>query len=361
MTELLQQNIDEEPQVQLNPPEQQHFQVENPIDSLSVVLQETPVVSGDCSATEVSILPDIFSSEAPQPTAPNPPTTAVDMILVHPPEPPTEPEPSTNRKRHRAKKDQSKSRAKKSSEKSNDSAEKRRAIKRTTRHLAVKSAEKLTEFEKSQLVKLNSTEIDEIASIKEISRAEIQKNKISLSEKYLIDCAKEKVTGQQSKISNVELSEKTLGRYFCKQCNKSYNRKHDLSRHMLTHTNEKPFECKFCDFKCALKSSLTKHERRHTEEKVERYKCHICQAYLASSGGLKRHIRIHTGARPFRCATCQKDFSRKDKLVRHLAICKGGEKNVGGEQSNSSDLVMTITPLGQEIMKFYTSQNSSTS
>ena len=168
----------------------------------------------------MSILPDIFSSEAPQPTAPNPPTTAVDMILVHPPEPPTEPEPSTNRKRHRAKKDQPKSRAKKSSEKSNDSAEKRRAIKRTTRHLAVKSAEKLTEFEKSQLVKLNSTEIDEIASIKEISRAEIQKNKVSLSEKYLIDCAKEKVTGQQSKISNVELSEKTLGRYFCKQCNK---------------------------------------------------------------------------------------------------------------------------------------------
>ena len=128
------------------------------------------------------------------------------MKLV--PTPATETEPANNRKAQRAKKDQSKTRAKKSSEKSTESAEKRRALKRTTRHLAAKSAEKLTEFKKSQLVILNEIEIDEIASIKEKSRAEIHKNKVSLSEKYLIDCAKEKVTGQQSNISHAELSEK---------------------------------------------------------------------------------------------------------------------------------------------------------
>ena len=73
---------------------------------------------------------------------------------------------------------------------------------------------------RSSSKKRRQSEIDEIASVKAITGNDMRKNKISMSEKYLIDCAKEKVTGQQSKISNSEISDKTMGRYFCKQCNK---------------------------------------------------------------------------------------------------------------------------------------------
>jgi hypothetical protein len=74
--------------------------------------------------------------------------------------------------------------------------------------------------DKSKYLVLNQSEIDDIASVKEISKSEIRKNKIPLSEKYLIDCAKEKLTGKQSTISNSEISVNTLGRYICKECDK---------------------------------------------------------------------------------------------------------------------------------------------
>ena len=119
-----------------------------------------------------------------------------------------------------------------------------------------------------QKLVLDQSEIDDIAEVKEITKIEVKKNKISLSEKYLVDTAKEKVTGQ-SKLSNSQISDKNLGRYFCKECNKSYNRKNDLDRHIMTHTGEKPFKCEKCSAGFSLKSSLTKHSRTHSNDKIE--------------------------------------------------------------------------------------------
>ena len=120
----------------------------------------------------------------------------------------------------------------------------------------------------AQKLILDQSEINDIAEVKEITNTEVKKNKISLSEKYLVDTAKEKVTGQ-AQISNSQISGKNLGRYFCKECNKSYNRKNDLDRHVMTHSGEKPFKCEKCAAAFSIKSSLTKHMRTHSTEKIE--------------------------------------------------------------------------------------------
>ena len=45
----------------------------------------------------------------------------------------------------------------------------------------------------------------------------------------------------------------------CAVCNKGYNRKFDLKRHIPSyHKGKKPFRCEICDYSSSLKGSMNK-------------------------------------------------------------------------------------------------------
>ncbi|KAL0075730.1 hypothetical protein F4703DRAFT_1330750 [Phycomyces blakesleeanus] len=80
----------------------------------------------------------------------------------------------------------------------------------------------------------------------------------------------------------------------CEVCEKPFDRRYNLSSHMRTHTNERPFAC------------------RHPG----------CTWKFARTHDLKRHSGQHSDFKPHACPSCPKRFARGDALKRHWKVDK---------------------------------------
>jgi uncharacterized Zn-finger protein len=115
----------------------------------------------------------------------------------------------------------------------------------------------------------------------------------------------------------------------CKICNKTYAR---LARHLSTHFKEKIFLCNICNRSFNRKDNLKKHLLLHTgAKKLE--KCNICNRSFTRLG---RHIVLHFEDKPYLCDICNKSFSRVDVLKRHKALHIGEKKYHQCEICNKS-------------------------
>lgn len=72
-------------------------------------------------------------------------------------------------------------------------------------------------------------------------------------------------------------------------CNKTFFRKEDIHRHMLTHSGEKPYECDVCGKAFVVKSSLKIHQLTHRKEAP--VTCEVCNRAFIRQDCLMRHMR----------------------------------------------------------------------
>ena len=63
------------------------------------------------------------------------------------------------------------------------------------------------------------------------------------------------------------------------------------SRHLRTHTNERPYTCINCDSTFSRKQHLTSHLRTHTGEKP--FSCDVCEKLFICRRNLNQHKQTH--------------------------------------------------------------------
>ncbi|XP_056659477.1 PR domain zinc finger protein 5 isoform X2 [Monodelphis domestica] len=128
------------------------------------------------------------------------------------------------------------------------------------------------------------------------------------------ECNKKFITPNQLKRHMITHSEKRP--YNCEVCNKSFKRIDQVAAHKIIHSEDKPYKCKLCGKGFAHRNVYKNHKKTHTGEKEKI--CPYCGQKFASNGTLRVHIRSHTGERPYQCPYCDKAFSKNDGLKMHI-------------------------------------------
>ncbi|KAK2903063.1 hypothetical protein Q8A67_007776 [Cirrhinus molitorella] len=130
----------------------------------------------------------------------------------------------------------------------------------------------------------------------------------------------------------------------CKFCTKSFLRARYLRRHILTHTEVKPYRCKTCEscfsrydhlklhqarcrgkrqlevrvVKMSLNTTSSTSPQSKPQEDGDNLQCKVCSKQLSTLSDLKRHMAmLHITDKPFPCKRCGKTYSSKKTLRRH--------------------------------------------
>ncbi|KAG8431494.1 hypothetical protein GDO86_018553 [Hymenochirus boettgeri] len=104
--------------------------------------------------------------------------------------------------------------------------------------------------------------------------------------------------------------------FSCRECSKAFSDPAACRAHEKTHSPLKPYGCEDCGKSYRLVSLLNLHKKRHTGD--AKYRCIDCNKYFTTSGNLKRHQLVHSGEKPYHCEYCNRPFSDPTSKMRHL-------------------------------------------
>lgn len=111
----------------------------------------------------------------------------------------------------------------------------------------------------------------------------------------------------------------------CEFCSHTTDCMRRLTKHVSTHSDEKPIKCTLCDFRCKREDLLREHVTIHTGEKP--FKCNVCDYETRRSGNLRTHKKLKHGEKEFSCKHC--DYTSQLKR-----IVRAHERNMHRENNS---------------------------
>ncbi|XP_040186184.1 PR domain zinc finger protein 5 isoform X1 [Rana temporaria] len=147
------------------------------------------------------------------------------------------------------------------------------------------------------------------------------------------DCDKKFISANQLRRHMITHSEKRP--YTCEVCCKSFKRLDQVTAHKIIHSEDKPYQCKLCGKGFAHRNVYKNHKKlckdevaelmwTHSEERP--FQCEECKALFRTPFSLQRHLLIHNSERTFKCDHCDATFKRKDTLNVHIQVVHDGHK-----------------------------------
>ncbi|XP_074661878.1 uncharacterized protein LOC141914555 [Tubulanus polymorphus] len=108
--------------------------------------------------------------------------------------------------------------------------------------------------------------------------------------------------------------------FVCKTCGKEYEYASALKMHSFTHdSGPKKYHCEKCHYKTHYKINLQKHmANKHAENREKNIPCPECEKKFFNEDNLRRHLVSHSEDRPYSCEECSKSFKTGVALKGHL-------------------------------------------
>ena len=74
--------------------------------------------------------------------------------------------------------------------------------------------------------------------------------------------------------------------------------------------------CNYCNYTSPKRYLLSRHMKSHSEDRP--HKCNICSRGFKSLASLHNHINVHMGVKPHKCKSCDSEFTTSGELIRHI-------------------------------------------
>lgn len=105
----------------------------------------------------------------------------------------------------------------------------------------------------------------------------------------------------------------------CQQCDKTFNSKSNLERHVkVMHLKEGKLMCKLCPFSSYYSNTLKDHiERVHKGKKKTNFTCQHCNKTFGRKMTYQEHMDRHDGRYRYSCEKCGKKFRNKARCKKH--------------------------------------------
>ena len=104
----------------------------------------------------------------------------------------------------------------------------------------------------------------------------------------------------------------------CVQCPKVFCSKYQMRQHAKIHSKNGLLKCNFCTYETEQKTNLNIHVKRHIN--TFKLQCPYCDLTFSIKADRKKHIHTHLNVKMFKCMVCCKTFKQNTGLLNHKKI-----------------------------------------